>query len=305
MMASMSRLKYLAQSLLLPLLQALLLGAVFFVQLMFFSTTVATVWVEVEGHDLASIEERLQKLEFKTSVVRSSELREALPDTCSEDSFRIEVSGNRGLDSDALMGAIEGEGSDSYVLCSGLVFRSVAPQFATATDWITLVLLGVSSLFVGLAYMAGRAWLPHIENDSSLSKKILLGLGAAAAIIGANIFFLGSGLFPSGQHVEPGVLLPEQVIFFVILTVLIAPFVEELAFRAWMIPIASKAVGAPVAALFSTLVFSASHFPSDVYEWMFYLVAGGALSLLWLRTRSLATCVLAHAAANASTFLPY
>lgn len=147
--------------------------------------------------------------------------------------------------------------------------------------------------------------MPKRKNESSIRKNILLGLGAVVLIIGANIFLLGSGLFTSEQYVVSEPTLPGQLMFYFALTVFIAPFVEELSFRAWMIPIASKAIGPLRAVIFSTFLFSAHHSPSGVLEWMFYLVAGGALSFLWLQTRSLATCVLAHAAANASTFLPY
>lgn len=76
------------------------------------------------------------------------------------------------------------------------------------------------------------------------------------------------------------------------------PVIEELAFRAWLIPFASRAVGPTGAVLLSSGAFAVAHIAVDLAHLAFYAFAGLVLSLVWQRTRSLAACVAAHSLYN-------
>lgn len=131
----MDRLKYLGQSLLLPILGSLIFSFIFLIQSLFFSSVVVTVWLESSQQEMVSIEGNLKKPGFTASVTQLSETSEQDPDTCSENSFRVKVSGGRDLNNDALMGAIRGEEKEYPEICSGPMFEMGAPQSTTATDW--------------------------------------------------------------------------------------------------------------------------------------------------------------------------
>ena len=122
----MERLKYLAQSLLLPFVGGVLLTLIFLFQFLFFSDAVATVWLDASQRELASIEGRLEKSGFKVSIERIPEAGEFAPDKCDENSFRIKATGSRELDYRALMDAITDEGKDPREFCSLPFFEAVA-----------------------------------------------------------------------------------------------------------------------------------------------------------------------------------
>jgi membrane protease YdiL (CAAX protease family) len=83
-------------------------------------------------------------------------------------------------------------------------------------------------------------------------------------------------------------------IFFVVL----APFTEEILFRAWLLDAWRKIISPTAALLLSSIVFSAVH-PMGWVANLIFIVPGLLLGGLWLRTRSLAACVIAHSSYNA------
>lgn len=97
----------------------------------------------------------------------------------------------------------------------------------------------------------------------------------------------------------------------VIYAVVLGPIAEEIIFRAWMIPFLSRHMDVRLAALISGLGFYFGH-SNDLG---FTGVIGTVLfTALWLRSKSLWVCILAHAGWNLgvvirdggmpSTFLP-
>lgn len=88
---------------------------------------------------------------------------------------------------------------------------------------------------------------------------------------------------------SPGMLL---------VATLYAPFLEELAFRGWLVTIAGRALGAPAAGALSALAYAALHLPGGAAAALAALCLGGLLAALFLRTRSVLACVLAHGGYN-------
>jgi uncharacterized protein len=82
----------------------------------------------------------------------------------------------------------------------------------------------------------------------------------------------------------------------VFLLVIIAPLTEELMFRGLVLNAILKRYSAPVAVLFSALLFALIH----MNPWQFpaALACGIILGWLFLRTRSLWPCILGHAIMN-------
>lgn len=75
----------------------------------------------------------------------------------------------------------------------------------------------------------------------------------------------------------------------------LSPAIEELAYRAWLITLAERAVGALAAGMLSSLAFAASYLPASGREWLLGILLGAVCSALYLRTRSLWAPVVANA----------
>jgi membrane protease YdiL (CAAX protease family) len=86
--------------------------------------------------------------------------------------------------------------------------------------------------------------------------------------------------------------------------VVVEPLLCELAFRAWMLPLAQRAVGIWPAAGLTTLAYAAAQLPTGLADAAPALLLGGINAALYLRTRSLLACTLVGALAGASVFLP-
>ena len=82
--------------------------------------------------------------------------------------------------------------------------------------------------------------------------------------------------------------------------VILAPLLEELVFRKWLIS-AFRALSLPFwgAAALSTAMWVASHLPTTIPAGLIYALTGLILCGLLYKTGSLWPCIVAHAAYNA------
>ena len=76
------------------------------------------------------------------------------------------------------------------------------------------------------------------------------------------------------------------------------PFLEELAFRAWLIPVAERAIGLWPACALSVFAFAAIHLPFAGPELLGTLVLGAIFAVVYALTRSLPACLVAHGGYN-------
>jgi len=80
--------------------------------------------------------------------------------------------------------------------------------------------------------------------------------------------------------------------------VLLAPLSEEIIFRAWLLEAWRKFVGPRLALVMSAVAFSLVH-PMGLVANLIFIIPGLLLGALWLKTRSLITCISTHALYNA------
>lgn len=79
-----------------------------------------------------------------------------------------------------------------------------------------------------------------------------------------------------------------------------APVTEEVIFRYWLLQRMSLAIGPIAALLLSSAVFSLAHLEFEPFILVSRFITGFCLGVLWLRTASLWSCVLAHGLFNAA-----
>lgn len=91
-----------------------------------------------------------------------------------------------------------------------------------------------------------------------------------------------------------------EMAWLAVLVVFCAPLVEEYAFRLRFLDAARKAVGPGIALVLSAGAFAAFHLPGTLATLVLFWALGLVLGALWLRSRSLLACVIAHATYNAA-----
>ncbi|KFL37980.1 CPBP family intramembrane glutamic endopeptidase [Arenimonas donghaensis] len=132
-----------------------------------------------------------------------------------------------------------------------------------------------------------------------------LGIAVAAAVAGVAAVHLIDGL---SRLVWPGSGMGSDAILgmdadapwwpMFLIVGLYAPFLEELAFRAWLIPVAERAVGLLPACGLSVLAFTAVHLPFVGPELPGTVVLAAIFSAVYALTRSLPACLVAHGGYN-------
>ena len=100
-----------------------------------------------------------------------------------------------------------------------------------------------------------------------------------------------------------GLAIPEIGASLAFALVIASPFMDELAFRGWMLPLAERATGLLPGAMLSTATYAALQAPSTTLDAAIHVVQGGLYAALFLRTRSLLACVLAHCGCSVATLL--
>jgi len=132
-----------------------------------------------------------------------------------------------------------------------------------------------------------------------------LGIGAAAAVTGVAAVHLADGLLrlawpDAGMGSDAFLGMgPDQPWWPILLIVgVYTPFLEELAFRAWLIPVAERAIGLLPACGLSVLVFTAIHLPFAGLELLGTAMLGAIFAAVYALTRSLPACLVAHGGYN-------
>lgn len=110
-----------------------------------------------------------------------------------------------------------------------------------------------------------------------------------------------AGGLEAGLGPIPGLDMPitrQDVLATLVPAVLFAPLVEEYLFRALLLERMTRVIGPVPALLWSSMIFVGIHLPFTVETAVGLLLASLGFGLLWLHTRSLLVCFVAHAVFN-------
>ncbi len=81
-------------------------------------------------------------------------------------------------------------------------------------------------------------------------------------------------------------------------TVALAPIVEEIVYRGYLYPLLRRSVGARSALWLTVLGWTLGHAAASFHSLISIMVLGCILTLLYERTRSVLSCIVAHCLAN-------
>ena len=147
----------------------------------------------------------------------------------------------------------------------------------------------------------------------NLKEKLKLNLKSVVlAVCCATFFYLLldcfidpviEGLFPLSEENYQNTIsgLKENIITGLIRVCIIAPVTEEILIRGFVLDSLKRKYSVALALLISTMLFALLHF--NMVQTLSALVSGCALGILYLKTDSLASTMLAHSLYNLISFL--
>lgn len=285
----------LRRALYLPLL-AVLFIALSFVALFNSGVHRTSVWIE-RSDVSASLHIATSGHGLETQVIGGDGAAEEPPAGCGRAAARISAETDDPAIGNTLLDRLAAAGIRP---CSGLETEfNVTPSgsnslAAPATGWLAFVVLLLGAIATTWVYRKFGPHTPRLISARSHLRHVLAGL------VGAFLVYLCSSA-SGAVFSQPGLAVTNAGIslFPMVSMALLIPYLEELSFRAWLLPLASKAIGAGGAILFSASSFALVHGSYDPMHLAFYASAGIVLALIWMRTQSLLACVVAHGVYNA------
>lgn len=176
---------------------------------------------------------------------------------------------------------VPGEWSDSLVLV------------------LLMLLLPSGTVLVAWWSCSAQHGLPRLlGSDLPAPATAALALAASVAAL-ASVFAIEAAWPLLAGEPARALRLPSLSPGMLLVAALYAPFLEEVAFRGWLVTVAARALGAPAAAALSALAYAALHLPGGAAATLAALCLGGLLAALFLRTRSVLACIIAHGSYNA------
>lgn len=190
--------------------------------------------------------------------------------------------------------------------CAGMRVRYVPIGAAASTPWAIAANAAVPLLALGLIVRARRRqpapsrwadWHVRWGWRKSLAWGAGVGLALYFLVVGINALF-----WLAGSEWDLPQMPVQQIGLYLVLSVLIAPFFEEYVFRALLLEQVSRLMPPVLALLYSSALFTAIHFTQHAVFTVGVFVVGLGLGVLWLRSRSLLACTVAHAVFNLVVF---
>lgn len=113
-----------------------------------------------------------------------------------------------------------------------------------------------------------------------------------ASLIEINVF----GIQPGSENTEMLVEIVKDVQYFMIVTAIVGPILEEIIFRKIIFGSLHKRFNFFISALISSLIFAAVH--ADFTHLLIYTAMGFTFAFLYVRTKRLIVPIAAHVAMN-------
>lgn len=189
-----------------------------------------------------------------------------------------------------------------YTFLDVALWRKVAPKYEPYLNVITIS-LGIF-VYLSLLTRTTQYKVDLFQNVSFLG--ILIAIGCAILLY----FLLDKGLdpvfekaFPTSEESYQETLqsLSKSPVMTLLQVCILAPVIEEILMRGYLLQGLSASYGPIFALLVSSLLFALLHF--NKVQTLSAFVCGIALGLLYLQTHSIFCCILAHAGYNLISYV--
>lgn len=188
----------------------------------------------------------------------------------------------------------------AYTFLDVVLWRKFRPSFAAALNTGSIAVFSLAFVFI-----LQKAGYPIAMFDNFSMKCLLLSLVCAAGfylVFDMGIDPLLEKIFPQSEagYQESVARVAAAPAAGFVRTCLLAPLVEEILMRGFVLRGLMPSYGLLTALLLSSALFALLHF--NMVQTLSALLCGLVLGLLYLYTGSLLCCVLAHAGYNAVSF---
>ncbi|MCH5280097.1 MAG: CPBP family intramembrane metalloprotease [Lachnospiraceae bacterium] len=194
-----------------------------------------------------------------------------------------------------------------YTLLDVVIWRKYFPKYS---DWLNIIAIIICVCgFIALLKRAGY-------QVQFLSNVTLIGILGA---IGCSVLFfllldncldpIFESVFPQSEqdYQETIQSLIQSPVTSLLQVCIIAPIIEEILMRGFVLGGLKNTYGAITALLFSSLLFALLHF--NMVQTLSAFVCGVILGLLYIKTNSIFCCIIAHCGYNfisyITTIYPY
>jgi len=300
------RLGLLALAILMPLLAGTVLVFFATTSVMVGDTDRAIVWAEGNRSQIETLRQRVGDSPwFPNGRTRAPDADNPVPPECGETAHEFSLGGLRAEQAQAARSVLESYARDAgATVCLTNVFIINEHPDPVATPPLSRLangLLQTALIPCGVALLIYWAFAGQLRLRLDAESKGLpaqIGSAFVAAFVGV-LALAGLGwLMRTAGWTSPEPVvgsLAELGPYLLVAILFSEPLLEEISFRAWLIPLAERAIGTAGAAALSTLLFALMHLPFGLAEFASAGVAGAVLTATYLRTRSLLACVVANA----------
>lgn len=189
-----------------------------------------------------------------------------------------------------------------YTFLDVIVWRKIVPAYEKYLNVITIILCMV----VFLSFL-GRKNNFKVDLFRNISfSEILFAIGCAVLLF----FLLDKGLdsvferiFPTSEESYQRTLqtLSKAPVISLFQVCILAPIIEEILMRGYLLKGLSASYGSIIALLISSLLFSLLHF--NLVQTFSAFICGIVLGTLYLQTGSIFCCILTHAGYNFISYI--
>ena len=266
----------------------------------------ALVWAQGSAQGIETATARIERhAVFSAGQVAIQSARNPVPTTCGPQAVELSFGNLSPDDSQAAREELELIAAESgLAVCASHRFRindpttdATAGQLQFAGQHLLMFLGFPAGICLCLYWMFREQFeLPALRAGQALTGNLLLGLGGAVLAVFASIaahVATGEAWFDTRAAQFPA--LGFVTVMMVLSLTVGSAMIEEVAYRSWLITLSERALGRWPAAAFSTMLFALSYQPANAGDAFTLLALGGICSVLYVRTRSLAAAITAHA----------
>ena len=189
-----------------------------------------------------------------------------------------------------------------YTFLDVMVWRNIVPTYEKYLNVITIAL----SIVVFLSFLAEKVNFKDDLFRNISFPKILFAIGCAILLY----FLLDKGLDPIFERIFPTSeesyqetlqTLSKAPIISLFQVCILAPIIEEILMRGYLLNGLTANYGSIIALLVSSLLFALLHF--NMVQTLSSFICGIVLGLLYLQTETIFCCILTHAGYNLISYI--
>ena len=169
-----------------------------------------------------------------------------------------------------------------------------------------LMVVGFMAFIVWIRHGQGLPQAIHWNMPSERMALAALGMGGVLGLCSELASVLLQRWTPKSLPIDEYFRNPSAGYLLAGFGILIAPLVEELFFRGFVYPAVARWTGSVTGIVITAAGFAALHGAQLAYAWAPLLVLfgiGAALTIIRVKTRSVATCVVVHMGYNLALFI--